>query len=439
VQEIFLLDSGRLIFVSLTFLFYFFVCIKTKKPFFYTTLFLLAMFPFNITLQQPDFNVYIQGIYSNYLVPTLSIIDVFIFFLLLASFFEKKKWNFSKNTTIFFVIFFLFLTLKAYLDNSLLSTLLLYRIFFYTFGLFLVVQHFNFKKHLKSISWIILFSILIQFFIGLIQFKEGTSLGLHFLGESTLVKGMLGSSFIDLNGTLFLRAYGTFPHPNILAGFLLTTLFFTINFLNQEKINILTSILATILIFLTFSRITILLTVLLWIGFVVFKIKEKQKKTRKKKRKILLFYTPLFFTRFTNLFLEKDSSFLDRLELMKTAKEIIQNHPYFGIGVGRFVFGLDLYPVYTKGGFLLLQPVHNVFLLILSEYGFVFGIPLLLLILFLLFKNFFKHKFFFKFGSFCIFFVLIFDHYPLTLPQGNLMFVFLLILLQDFDIFTKKR
>jgi hypothetical protein len=429
VEEIFTLNLGRLIFVLIFFLTFFIVIFKTKKYFHYSVLFLLLALPLNITLQQPNFDIYIHGISSNYVIPTLSIIDVFVFFILLFSFKERKNLKISKNTKIFFTVFFLFLTTKAFLDNNLLSTLLIYRMFFYTLCCFCVFQFFDFKKNLKTISFLIFFSILIQLVIGFLQFKTGHSLGLHFLGESNLVKGMLGSSFIDLNGILFLRAYGTFPHPNILAAFSLFAVFFSIANLKKDRINILTSILATILIFLTFSRIAIVLTVFLWFGFLVFKIKEKGKKTTKKKRNTLLFYSPLFFTRFTNLFLEKDSSFSDRLELMKTAKEIFQNHPYFGIGAGRFVYGLDLYPVYTRGGFLLLQPVHNIFALILSEYGFVFGIPVLFLILFLLFKNFLKLNFFFKYLVFSVFVLSFFDHFFLTLPQGLLAFLFLLTLL----------
>ncbi len=427
MDEIFTLNLGRLIFVLIVFFAYFFLCIKTKKYLYYSTLFLLLLLPLNITLQQPNFNVYLHGISSNYVVPTLHIIDVFVFFVLIFAFKERKKIKISKNVKKFFSVFFLFLTIKVFLDFNLLSTLLTYRIFFYALATFLIFETFPFKKNLKFLSNLVFFSILLQFLIGLLQFKQGISLGLVFLGESQVVKGMFGSSFVDLGGSLFLRAYGTFPHPNILAAFSLFALFFSIGNFKKNKINILTSALATILIFLTFSRIAILLTVLLWIGFLFFKLKDRLKVLKKTN---IFLYSPLFFTRFTNLFLEKDSSFSDRLELMKTAKEIIQNHPYFGIGVGRFVYGLDLYPVYTTGGFLLLQPVHNVFLLILSEFGFVFGIPLVLLILFFLLKGFLKQKWIIKYLMFCLFAFLLLDHFLFSLPQGLFGLFFLLQLLQ---------
>jgi hypothetical protein len=421
---------SRLIFTSVVFLFYFFLCIKTKKPFHYSVLFLIFLLPFNITLQQPNFSVYIQGFSSNYVIPTLSIIDVFVFFTLVFSFKGKKL---SKNTKLFFVIFFLFLTAKAFLDNTLLSTLLIYRVFFYALATIYIVQFFPFKKNLKAISRILLVVVAIQLIIGIIQFNTGHSLGLHFLGESNLVKGMFGTSFINLNDILYLRAYGTFPHPNVLAGFLLGVLFFSIANLKKERINVATSILATNLIFLTFSRIVILLTILLWIGFFFFKITKKNKKTN------LFTIYPLFFTRFLNLFLENDGSFSDRVELLKTSREILKNYPYIGIGVGKFVQGIDYYPVYTAGGFLLLQPVHNVFLLILSEYGLVFGIPLVFLILTILTKAFLKGSFLIKFGVFSILTIAMFDHYLVTLPQGLFLFTFILVFLANLSQKHQKR
>lgn len=422
------MDLGRLIFTSIVFLVYIFLCVKTKKPFYYSVLFLLALLPLNITFQQPNFNIYIQGLSSNYIVPTLSIIDAFVFLILLFSFKEKKL---KKNTKIFFTIFFLFLTTKAFLDNNLLSTLLIYRIFFYTLATTYIVKHFPFRKNIKKISVIIFASILIQSLVGFLQFYYGHSLGLHFLGESNLVKGMLGTSFINLNEILFLRAYGTFPHPNILAGFCLAVLFFAIANIKKTKINILTSILATILIFFTFSRIVILLTVLLWVGFLIKKGLEKNKDI-----KIFTIY-PIFLTRFLNLFLENDGSVTDRVELLKTAREILRNYPYIGIGVGNFVRGIDYYPVYTAGGFLLLQPVHNVFLLLLAEYGMIFGIPLIVLILTILTKAFLRGNLLIKYGIFSILLIASFDHYLVTLPQGLLLFVGVLVLLINYSKYAQ--
>jgi hypothetical protein len=417
VEEVFTLNLGRLIFVLIVFIFFSFLAFKTKKYFFYSTLFLFVLIPFNITLQVPNFSVYISGISSNYLIPTFHLIDVFVFFLLCAALKEGKIFKIEKKLKIFFSVLFLFFTIKAFVDFNILSTLLIYRTFFYAFSAFLIIKEFHFKKHLKLLSKILLFSILIQLLIGILQFKLGHSLGLIALGESQVVKGMFGSSFIDLNGTLFLRAYGTFPHPNVLASFLLFSTFFCLYYI-KDRISLIAAALSTILIFLTFSRIVILLVILVWVVFFAHKIFLEKK---------LLSLSPLFVTRFLNIFSERDSSFSDRLDLITLSKEILQQHPYFGIGVGKFLYGIDYHPVYTTGGFLLLQPVHNIFLLILSEYGFVFGIPLILFLGYvLLFRGFFKSSVRIKLLAFLVLVLAFFDHYFLTLPQG--LFVFSLLL-----------
>lgn len=424
MQEVFSLDLGRLIFTSALLLSFVFFCIKTKRPFYISTIFLLIVLPFNITLQQPNYDVYISGLSSNYIVPTLSILDVFVFLVLFFSFKEKKL---KKNHKIFFTILFLFFTTKAFLDNEIISTLQIYRLFFYALCATYIVQEFPLKKNIKTISYILLSSTIVQATIGILQFRQGHNLGFHFLGESNLVKGMFGTSFVDIDGILFLRAYGTFPHPNILAGFLLFTLIFSLANVKRAQINWITGVLSTILIFFTFSRIAIFLSVVFWIGFLLFKIFKKQKEKKEKQLSFLSIY-PLFITRFFNLFLENDGSFSDRVELLKTAREILRNHPFFGIGAGRFVYGLDYYPVYTAGGFLLLQPVHNVPLLLLAEYGIVFGLPLILLIVFFLVRGFLRGGVFLKYAIFSTVIILTFDHYFITLPQGIIFFTGILAL-----------
>jgi hypothetical protein len=62
--------------------------------------------------------------------------------------------------------------------------------------------------------------------LAILQFSKQSSLGLEILHESTLAVGMRGVAEISSSGLEFIRAYGTFPSPNILAGFLGICLFF---------------------------------------------------------------------------------------------------------------------------------------------------------------------------------------------------------------------
>jgi len=61
---------------------------------------------------------------------------------------------------------------------------------------------------------------LIQSIIGIAQFSLQESVGLQIFGEPSLVSYAGSASTINIEGGRVLRAYGTFPHPNVYAGFL---------------------------------------------------------------------------------------------------------------------------------------------------------------------------------------------------------------------------
>src|SRR5258708_5260679 len=56
-------------------------------------------------------------------------------------------------------------------------------------------------------------------------FNQGSLNGvLYFLGERTFTATTSGIANASVSGELILRPYGTFPHPNVLAGYLLISL-----------------------------------------------------------------------------------------------------------------------------------------------------------------------------------------------------------------------
>jgi hypothetical protein len=71
---------------------------------------------------------------------------------------------------------------------------------------------------------IIFISTTFQVFLGLIQLFLQRSIGLRWLGEQVLSVDIPGVSSIIINGVELLRAYGTFLHPNIYTGYLITSL-----------------------------------------------------------------------------------------------------------------------------------------------------------------------------------------------------------------------
>ena len=95
-------------------------------------------------------------------------------------------------------------------------------------------------------------------------------------------------------------------------------------------------------------------------------------------------------------------------------------HPLIGVGLGNYLTELPNYLVSRQIYFL--QPVHNIYLLILSETG-VIGFSFFLFVLWNTLKNRFR---IIHYSLFIILFLGLVDHYPLTLQQGQLLFTLLL-------------
>jgi hypothetical protein len=265
----------------------------------------------------------------------------------------------------------------------------------------------------------LLTTILIQGVVGIYQFVRGTSLGVYFLGESEISSGMVGSSFIDIQGELFLRSYGTFPHPNVLAGWYLFTILLTL-FLyskSKNKVFLLTTGISAILLIFTFSRVSLLLLLLIPLIFIF------------KERKLFSF-TSLLYYRFLNIFNQGDNSLSDRIELIKVNVEIFKENILLGTGLGNSLRFYSENIPFTQGGKLLLQPVHNIWILNFVELGILLGIYYL----YILFRYFVKGI---KLNGISIsillfiFLIGMFDHYLFTLPQGNIILFSSLILLSD--------
>jgi hypothetical protein len=126
------------------------------------------------------------------------------------------------------------------------------------------------------------------------------------------------------------------------------------------------------------------------------------------------------------LFLSDSTSWVDRNNLLISAVSVFKENYLLGTGLGGFVFKLADYVPTTVGGFALLQPVHNIFVLWLVENGLL-GVSAFLAAFFYVIK-----RSELKFEAFsemvtsvewiimCIAVVLLgsFDHYLLTLSQG---------------------
>lgn len=142
---------------------------------------------------------------------------------------------------------------------------------------------------------------------------------------------------------------------------------------------------------------------------------------------VILIFITLFQLRNISL---TDESLVVREQLNAAAAKLWSQSPIFGIGFGNFL--VELPQVLPSRSVYFLQPVHNIYLLILSETGII-G---LILFLWLIWKSIGKaisknernHFITYHLSLITLLLLGLVDHYPLTLQQGQLLLSFLLSL-----------
>lgn len=367
-----------------------------------------------------DFS-YLSGVKTDYLAPAVYLTDFLI--ILLAFFYYKALFSFFIGPKIILLLFLFFLNILFSFNHWLA---------FYQFlkiiellALFIVVAK-TIKKYPGRSSFFLLISFfissLVQLTLVILQLiKKGSIQGVfYYLGERYLTINQPGVAKTSLSGIEILRPYGSFSHPNSLAGFYLLTYFFTLTFPRFKSHRLIKPLLlfsSTILIFISFSK-TAIITLLL--GNLFYRLKNRQKNLCRLcliSRLSILFITSLLFLSAKGDLL----SLKKRLLLAKTALKIILRYPLFGVGLGNYLLAQQKFALPIP--FLFNQPVHNVFLLFLSQAGIIISALLSLLILQPVIKKRAKPEI--LFFSFVILLTGSFDHYWLTLQQNWLLLGFI--------------
>jgi O-antigen ligase len=267
----------------------------------------------------------------------------------------------------------------------------------------------------------IIYSCLIAIF----QFLKGGSLDGVFwwLGERTFTLSTPGIARADLGGRLFLRPYATFPHPNVLAGFLLVGLILVSCWSKRKGVVYwLVWSLGIAAVFLSFSRMVWLVGLAIG-GIRIFLLRRS--KLNLAVGALLIAVIILIFLKTPFLFRVGYLSISRRLELARAAIEMVRAHPAWGVGLGNFIVQLPFF-WRAKEGIRFFQPVHNIFLLVAAEAGLV-GLLTFLWFLFLTFQSLLKTR---SLKGLVLLSVILLtgmvDHYWLTLQQGQLLFTFVL-------------
>ena len=308
-------------------------------------------------------------------------------------------------------------------------------------GLFSIVRYWS-GLDFKKVVFVLFAAAVLQSGIGIVQFLAQQSIDSSILGMSAHEASQAGSSVLKIDsgpaspnsGGRFLRAYGTFPHPNVLGGFLGVILILCILYYAFYPSSILSllppltledsgaplrqgswgegMILAGLImillgLILTFSRAAWLGVM---IGVAMLSISvfiQKEGEIRKRFLKMIVaigmasivFGTILheeIFPRFDPATIEREGSVSERIISLRDAERLIgEGNVLLGVGAGNFTAAIikngEMGAMGERGDEKVkneegergmkremglrpvwsIQPAHNVFILIFSELGIV--------------------------------------------------------------------
>jgi len=354
--------------------------------------------------------------------------DILILSVAVLLFFSKKLRfrDFLTDKHSRFLTFLFFLALLSILHSDCCRY---YYLYFSLFNLAMAFLAFHITSQffkgqealIHRLLWALLIIAALECFIGMGQFLTQKSLGLRILGEHKLYIDRdpiasfplpeKGRWFLELFSSIpagrhsVLRIYGTFPHPNFFAGFLVLTLLvsnycFATARKKWQRVAITFLILIQIItLYLTFSRAGIFAYILgscIWFGLALFK---KGKPLYEKKRPIIFLASfiaasfllsfmvllPLLTSRggFINYNTLVQQSDAGRIAMQNISLEIMKHHPILGVGYNCFTFFPGEF--LSKPSFSRDRP-HNIYLLLISEMG-ILGLGCFILFLFSLVRS----------------------------------------------------
>lgn len=395
----------------------------------------------------PNFS-YVYGLRIDYLSPTLYFTDILIILLLALWLAENLRTirykTISKKTVVKllpFPVIVLFLFLGIIFSKNSLSGWYGFLKLFEFVGLGLYAAK-NFRKANGTVLFsCFILGVIFESLLAFFQYISQGSLGgmFYFLGERAFNGQTPGIANASINGQLILRPYATFSHPNVLAAYLLVFMILIIYYSKkiyfkfQNVFLLLALTIGSAGLFLSMGRVSIVF----WIfslGVILFRrIYKKNIYSFFWTNRIFSFVflaviVSLFFFPVGIRFLDfnlADQTVVQRETLIQDSLVMFWQNPVFGTGLNNFLVNLPKVQNQLHQE-IYLQPVHNIFLLILSETG-IAGLFLTIYFLILTYKKIEKNK---NIELYLLFFAIIFlgmfDHYFLTLQQGQIMLSLLL-------------
>ena len=407
---------------------------------YYLLLLTIAILPFQIRLIIPGNFSYFSGLYNEYASFSIHLSDLILLLTILIWCYEV----FIHQTKIHLGNKYLNICFTIFATTSLLSTffakdplLSIYHSFKIIEGYAFYLLIINQVAPIKHIIITLIGTFSFQSLLAIYQFIFQNSLGLNLLGEPLLQIGNPGIATINTPAGKIIRAYGTLPHPNILAGGLVITIISSLSLLKEkhyEKLIYATIFMLIALIF-TLSRSAWL--AIIAAALIIFALKPKQfsEFIHTHKRRILSFFAAFVILIFaiapaiqSRITWEDSEAITGRITYARIAQNMIKDKYQFFTGVGTSNFTLRMQEYATsKIRPWNYQPIHNIFILTFAENGFI-NLVVLIAIFIQIFtyaitsykEKTLEHASLIALST-ALFILGSFDHYLLTLQQGSLL------------------
>lgn len=369
-----------------------------------------------------DFS-YVLGLPIDYRAVTIYASDIIVLLFIIFSIWENRKklkqipLDF-KDYCLVLVIFnlHLFISTPLFSVSPISSLVFNLKILIFSLASVFAANLLQNKKVAQNSLKVLIFSVFWQSLLILGQFIKQGSLGLQIIGERTFDSSTVLIAHSQAFGRQFLRPYGTFPHPNIAAAYLAFSLIILAPFLKK----------ATNPLKVAFTIVSFLAIAITYSKSAIFVLGLSLPFTTQNFRKLLALTAVAIFLAiwiFLQTSMYQVASIAERLLLSQAALDITLKNPLFGVGSNNFILELSKLNLSSLSQTRLLQPVHNVFLLILAQNGII-GLLIFTTLLLTVSKN-------LKGKTKTVIFIgmlvyLSIDHFLWTLQQGQLMFWFLM-------------
>jgi len=328
-----------------------------------------------------------EGIYfTEILLWLITVLFMAWYWRLFRSKFSIFNFQFSKDRIFTFSVFLfiIYCSLSIFWSRdpslALQHSLRIMEAFILFFILFLGSLNF-----IQAIKWLVAGSIL-PCLLSIWQFLSQSTFASTLLGLASHPAWQLGTSVVA-NDTIgrWLRAYGSFNHPNVLGGYLVIVLVIMqisdFRFQNKNFKILLFTIYCLLFtsLFFTFSRSAWLAAVISLLVYQFISLRN---------RKFIIYHLsfiiigvilviaffPLLQTRLTASSVSEVRSTTERVGGYGDAWKLIKQDPIFGVGAGNYTYALWHSDKWRPAWEI--QPVHNAFVLFVVETGMV-GVLLL--------------------------------------------------------------